>query len=160
MISAVADAPLYTYTFDTSVVPVVPAGPALADWEAALAGVTPGGGTSIGLPLAHMTKAGVRVEQIVLVSDEDENTAPFFADAYEKYSEALKVRPVVITLRVGKWTEKVVQACKKLGVPASTFTFKGDYYALPNVLPLLSQPTQADLLMEIMAHPLPRRRAG
>jgi hypothetical protein len=43
-------------------------------------------------------------------------------------------------------------------VAKSTIT-AGDYYALPNVLPLLSQPSQAELLMEILDYPLPARLA-
>jgi hypothetical protein len=40
------------------------------------------------------------------------------------------------------------------------FEFRGDYYALPNVIPLLSYPSQTELLMEILAYPLPQRRAS
>jgi hypothetical protein len=40
------------------------------------------------------------------------------------------------------------------------FEFRGDYYALPNVIPLLSMPSQAELLMEILSYPLPERKAG
>ena len=43
---------------------------------------------------------------------------------------------------------------------AGVFEFGGDYYALPNVIPLLTMPSQADLLMEILNYPLPERRAG
>ena len=35
--------------------------------------------------------------------------------------------------------------------------FRGDYYALPNVIPLLAMPSQADLLMDILSYPLPSR---
>jgi hypothetical protein len=40
------------------------------------------------------------------------------------------------------------------------FEFRGDYYALPNVIPLLTRPSQAELLMEILNYPLPRRRVS
>ena len=43
-------------------------------------------------------------------------------------------------------------------VPA--FTFKGDYYALTNLIPLLTRPSMLELLMEIMEYPLPRRKAA
>ena len=46
------------------------------------------------------------------------------------------------------------------GVPLNVFEFRGDYYALPNVIPLLTAPSQADLLMEILNYPLPMRRVG
>ncbi len=39
------------------------------------------------------------------------------------------------------------------------YEFKGDYYSLPNVLPLLAMPSQAELVEQIMARELPRRPA-
>ena len=63
-------------------------------------------------------------------------------------------------------------ALEKLGVKATvrivdtsqyqrrvdTFDFTGDYYSLPNLVPLLAQPSKLDLLMEIMNYPLPQRQ--
>jgi len=36
--------------------------------------------------------------------------------------------------------------------------YPADYYALPNLLPLLTRPSRLDLLLEIMAYPLPKRK--
>ena len=41
-----------------------------------------------------------------------------------------------------------------------TFTFAGDYYALPNLLPLLARASRLELLMEILETPLPVRDDG
>jgi hypothetical protein len=38
-----------------------------------------------------------------------------------------------------------------------TFTFAGDYYSLPNLVPLLSRPSRLELLIEILDAPLPVR---
>jgi hypothetical protein len=38
-----------------------------------------------------------------------------------------------------------------------TFTFGGDYYSLPNLVPLLSRPSRLELLLEILETPLPVR---
>ena len=38
-----------------------------------------------------------------------------------------------------------------------TFTFAGDYYSLPNLVPLLSRPSRLELLLEILETPLPVR---
>ncbi len=46
-----------------------------------------------------------------------------------------------------------------LGCQAVRYEFKGDYYSLPNVLPLLAMPSQAELVEQIMARELPRRPA-
>jgi hypothetical protein len=160
MISSVCTAELYCYVFDTAAVQVRPEGRTLAAWESALAGIAPGGGTSIGIGLEALRRAGQRVEQLVLVTDEDENTAPLFQDAYEAYARELGVRPAVAIIRVGAAAYRIEEACKQRGIAVSVFRFEGDYYALPNVLPLLSQPSQMDLLMEILDHPLPVRLAS
>ncbi len=117
-------------------------------------------GTSCGVAVEWMARQGQRVEQFVLVTDEGENTAPWFKDAYQSYSQALQVRPAVTIVKVGQAGTLLEQACRALGVPVNVFEFRGDYYALPNVIPLLTLPSQADLLMEILNYPLPARKAG
>jgi hypothetical protein len=160
MISAVCQADLFAYAFDTIAYPVEPRGPALADWEKALLGVHAGGSTSCGVALEWMARKRQRVEQVVLVTDEGENTAPLFKDAYDAYVREMGVRPAVILVKVGQTTDLLERACKERGIAPNVFEFRGDYYALPNVIPLLSYPSQTELLMEILDYPLPQRRAG
>jgi hypothetical protein len=160
MISAVCRADLFAYAFDNIAYPVEPRGPALADWEKALAGIQAGGSTSCGVALDWMRRKGQRVEQFVFVTDEGENAAPLFQDAYTAYAEALKVRPAVILVRVGHAADMIQRACRQLGVPMNVIEFRGDYYALPNVIPLLTYPSQVELLMEILNYPLPKRKEG
>jgi hypothetical protein len=160
MISAVCAADLFAYAFDTIAYPVVPKGPGLADWEKALLGIHAGGGTSCGVALEWMARQGQRVEQVVLVTDEGENTAPFFKDAYERYAQALNVRPSVTIVKIGQATRVLEQACRERGIPLNVVEFRGDYYALPNVIPFLTAPSQTELLMEILNYPLPERKAG
>src|SRR5262249_41472936 len=136
---------------------VRPAGPTLADWEKALAPLAADGGTSCGAALVRLAEAKRRIEQVVLVTDEGDNTAPLFKDGYSAYAKELGVRPGVIVVRVGWACEIVQQACRTLGVAPQVLTFTGDYYSLPNVIPLLTQPTREELLLEIMEYPLPAR---
>jgi len=160
LVSAVCEADLFAYAFDTIAYPVEPKGKTVGDWEKALLGITAGGGTSCGVAVQWMAQQKQRVEQFVLVTDEGENAAPLFADAYQKYAEALNVKPSVTVVKVGQATDQIETACRKLGVPLNVFEFRGDYYALPNVVPLLTRPSQAELLMEILSYPLPVRRAA
>ena len=44
-------------------------------------------------------------------------------------------------------------------MPVLRYRFTGDYYSLPNLLPLLALPTRAELVEQIMARQLPRRPA-
>src|SRR5262249_36604283 len=49
MVSSVSAQALYVYAFDTLAYPIEAAGPDLAAWEAAIKGITAGGGTSCGV---------------------------------------------------------------------------------------------------------------
>jgi hypothetical protein len=43
-------------------------------------------------------------------------------------------------------------------VAPRAFTFQGDYYSLTNLIPFLTRPSLLELLMEILAYPLPQRQ--
>ena len=48
--------------------------------------------------------------------------------------------------------------CQSEGIGVDVFQFSGDYYSLPNLVPLLTRPSKLDLLIEIMSYPLPKRK--
>ena len=123
-----------------------------------MAGIFAGGSTSCGVSLEWMRRSKQKVEQLVMVTDEAENAAPLFKDAYEAYAREMLVRPTVILVKIGQATNQIEQACTQMGVQMSVFTFAGDYYALPNLVSLLSRPSKLELLMEIMEYPLPSRK--
>ncbi len=158
MISAICEKELYVYAFDTVAYPIERGGDDLASWEKALKGITAGGGTSCGVPLDFMTRKRQYVEQIIVVTDEGENTAPYFVDALAKYREAVQADPNVCFVRTPGAGTQLEEQCRKAGVMCDAFQFTGDYYALPNLVPLLSRPSKLEFLMEIMDYPLPRRQ--
>ena len=157
MISGVTTADLTVYAFDTLAYPITAAGVGLSDWDRAFQHVKANGATSIGCALEALRLKKRAVEQIILVTDEEENTAPHFDDAYEAYRRDLNVAPNVVIVKVGHATEWIERKMRDKGVPTETFTFEGDYYALPNLIPLLSRPSRLELLMEILDTPLPVR---
>jgi hypothetical protein len=158
LISAICEKELYVYAFDTVAYPIERGGDDLASWEKALKGITAGGGTSCGVPLDFMTRKREYVEQIIVVTDEGENTAPLFVDALAKYREAIKADPNVCFVRTPGAGTQLEEQCRKAGIMCDAFQFTGDYYALPNLVPLLSRPSKLELLMEIMDYPLPKRQ--
>jgi hypothetical protein len=160
MISAVCEKELYVYACDTVAYPVERGGDTLASWERALAGIVAGGGTSCGVAIELMRRKGQYVEQVILVTDEEENTAPYFVDALKKYREELKVEPSVVFVRVPRAGNYLQEQCKKAQLPADAYQFNGDYYSLPNLVPLLVRPSRLELLQEILEYPLPVRRAA
>lgn len=157
MISGVTEADLFVYAFDTMPYAVQAQGNELTDWEKAFLHVRAGGGTSIGCALEAMRLKRQVVEQIILVTDEGENSAPYFAETYQAYCQTLNAFPEVVIVKVGHCSDWVETQLKKKQIPVETFTFKGDYYSLPNLIPLLSRPSRLELLLEIMDTPLPVR---
>jgi hypothetical protein len=159
MISSVCQAEFYAYAFDTIAYPIEPDGPHLFQWERALSGFRAGGGTSCGIALEFMRRARQRVEQIIMVTDENENRGPLFRHAYMAYAEQFRIRPSVIFLKIGHSSHRLEAACASLGIAPQVIDFRGDYYALPNVLPMLSYPSLTEMVMQIMGHALPETTA-
>jgi hypothetical protein len=157
MISGISEAELYVYAFDTMPYPVTAKGSELSDWERAFQHIKAGGRTSIGCAVEALRRKKQQVEQIILVTDEGENSSPYFPDAYQTYCREMGALPNVIIVRVGRFYTWVETQLKQKQAPVETFTFGGDYYSLPNLVPLLSRPSRLDLLMEIMEIPLPVR---
>ena len=116
------------------------------------------GGTSIGAPLEVMRLRRQAVEQIVIVTDEGENTAPYFGETYARYAAELQCAPSVLVVKLGQHCDLIERQLRTARVPCETYTFAGDYYALPNLVPLLSRPSRLELLLEIMDTPLPERQ--
>jgi hypothetical protein len=157
LISGVAAGGLYVYAFDTLPYPIQADGTELGDWERAFRHIRAGGSTSIGCALEAMRRKKQAVEQIILVTDEGENSAPRFADVYDVYCRELNVAPNVVILKIGAMTGLIERQLRERQVQVDTFTFAGDYYALPNLVPLLARPSRLELLMEILETPLPVR---
>jgi hypothetical protein len=158
MLSAVCESALYVYAFDTVAYPIERAGDDLASWERAFAGINAGGGTSCGVALEMLRRKKQYVEQLILITDEEENTAPLFVDTLKKYREEVKAEPNVCFVRTPNARTQLEEQCRQAGVACDAFQFTGDYYSLPNLVPLLARPSRLDLLMEILEYPLPERQ--
>jgi hypothetical protein len=158
MIAGVCQAPLYAYAFDTLGYPIQVAGPALAEWERALVGIQAGGGTSCGVAVEMMRRQKQVVEQIIMITDEGENTSPRLVEALQQYRAELKADPHLVFVKTRGASQQLEQECQRERLSFDAYQFSGDYYALPNLLPLLSRPSKLDLLLEIMAYPLPKRK--
>jgi hypothetical protein len=158
MISAVCAGELYVYAFDTLAYPIDRAGSDLAEWGRALKGIAAGGGTSCGAALEALRRKRQYVEQIILVTDEGENTTPFFVDSLQKYRQEVQADPAVYIVRTPGNGNYLEERCKQAGIAVDAFQFTGDYYALPNLIPMLSRPSKLELLMEIMDYPMPARK--
>src|SRR5262249_51821417 len=112
LISAVCTRELYVYAFDAMAHPITPAGPDLAAWEKALRGISAGGSTSCGVAVESLRRKRQNVEQIILVTDEGENAAPFFADALTKYRQDLRAEPTVCIVKTPGAGTQLEEACR------------------------------------------------
>ncbi len=162
LISAVVSADFRVYAFDSAAFEVkteVKDGkrPAHSDWEKAFKLVKANGSTSIGVPLAKMMKERIYVEQIIIVTDEGENSAPFFRDAWKEYAKELNSAPKVIIVAVDGSNPSFVSGLQEQGIEVMRYEFKGDGYSLPNILPLLAMPSKSELVELIMGYDLPKR---
>jgi hypothetical protein len=160
MLGSVCESGLYVYVFDTIAMKIEPTRHDLAAWEKALAGVNAGGGTSCGVAIERMRQKAQYVEQIIMVTDEGENTPPLMVSALQKYREELKADPNVCLVRTRGASDHLEKQCQAAGLSVDAFQFGGDYYALPNLIPMLAQPSRLEMLMEIMEYPLPERKAA
>jgi len=158
MISAVCESDLFVYAFDKLAYPVTPKGKDLAAWDEAFRGLSANGMTSCGVPVEMLRRKKQHVEQIIMVTDEEEYDPPFFVDSLQRYKRELGADPAICLVRVPDSSTKLQDQCKRAGIPVTTFDFSGDYYSLPNLVPLLEPPSELDLMMEIMEFPLPERK--
>lgn len=157
MISTICADKLYVYAFDTMAYEIAGQGGDLAAWERAFRGIKAGGGTSCGVPLANMRRKQQYVEQIIMITDEGENTPPLFVNELAEYKRELKADPSVCLVRTPGGAKHLESQCRTAAIQVDVFQFGGDYYSLPNLIPLLTRPSKMELLMEIMEYPLPTR---
>ncbi len=146
--------------FDNVALPVQAKGTDHSDWHLAFQDIHADGGTSIGAPLAQLTRDQIAVEQIIIVTDGGENAAPFFTAAYAEYQKRMGIAPTVILVGLGAYANRFARQLDEQGIIQVTWEFSGDYYSLPNLLPLLTMPTRAELVEQILAVELPRRPAN
>lgn len=114
------------------------------------------GGTSIGAGIAHAQGKGFIADGIVIVTDGQENGAPFFAHAYPKYCEfAGKDIPVYVYL-IGSAQNTLAYRTKDAGISLEVFDItSADFYSLPNLIATM-RTNRFALSDEIMQTPLLR----
>ena len=162
-ISAIMDAPLYVYAFDTMAYPIKSKSNDLASWDKAFAGIRAGGGTSCGVAIENMRRNKEAVEQIIMITDEGENNSPYFHGTLQLYMSELNVQPSVCFIKTKgsfKTYDMLEQRARNLGLNVDAYDFEGDYYSIPNLIPFLTRPSRMELLMDIMAWEMPQRKSA
>lgn len=160
MVSAICTMDLFVYAFDTMAHRIEVLEDTLVGWEKSFRGIRAGGSTSCGVAIRQMRMRNEYVEQIIFITDEDENSAPYFETEYELYAKEMNIRPSVMFIKLGSFSDHLEDACKKLKIEFDSYEFKGDYYALPSIIPFISKASKLELIEEILAYPLPVRASA
>ncbi len=159
ILAPICEKDLFVYAFDTMAYPIVSKGKELSDWEKAFKGIISSGATSNGVAIDAMIRKNEFVEQIVMVTDQEENTPPLMLQALRAYEKKFEVMPDVLFVNVGRaYRPTLFDQLTREGIMAENYVFTGDYYSLPGLIPLISGGTRLDLLTEIMNFPLPERK--
>lgn len=160
MISTVVKGDFYCWVFDTGAQEKTVKSNSLEEWQKKFAMVKAGCSTSCGAAIDRMARKGQSVEQIIMITDQGENTSPTFEQAMDTYNSKMGFYPRVVFVTCGHYrSSRLVDVCRRRGWDHENFDIpKGaDYYSLPNLLPLISKPGRLDLLDEILSLDLPTR---
>lgn len=156
MVAAVAKGPLVVHTFARESTLLQPERRDYAGWAAAFESLEARGQSSMGAALLTLYKSPQVFDQVILVSDQRENQSPRFLSSLRLLRRRNRwLSFCFVNLDGG--VHLLEADCRRLKVDFQTFNFQGDYYALPNLLPFLAQPSRMAMLMEILDTPLPGR---
>lgn len=157
-VSAICDN-LVVYAVDSMPYKITAKENSVAGWSSSFNGIKAGGWTVISTALRAMIKNNDYVEQILLISDQHEQS-PKFSVAFKEYCAHFNIQPRVVFINCGNFDNRIEGDLQKLGVDTESIVVgKGvDYYSLPGVIDLLSKGSRFDLLMEIMQTELPQRK--
>lgn len=114
----------------------------------------PAGGTPLGAGVALMNRKNEECDTIILITDEGENTPPFFVDEYNKMS----YKPQVIIIRIPtSEAPSLSEHLQREKIPYETVTVeKVDQYSLDQIVRLVGR-SPFDTVIDIMSLDLPQK---
>jgi len=159
MISAVALSELYVYVFDTEPREITVQGKDMASWERAFAGTKANGGTNAGCCFASLARSKRLIDLAMIIKEGGENEAKFPVH-FQNYVRDMGVTPALQMVHIPGDPDKLSGLCAAAGISMDKWEFRGDYTTLPNLIPIVTQVSKLDLVMEIMEFELPKRKAA
>ncbi len=128
-----------------------------AVWKKKLRMQRADGGTDLGACIPAMIRDGVDAEQIVIITDEDENGRPYLYQKMPLFEAKFGHLPNVVIVRIGQDScNKVERTLKTIGVQVDVMDVNNiDKISIPNLLQLLSRKSVFDLIQEIMDLSMP-----
>jgi hypothetical protein len=147
MCSTIATSDLHVYAFDTNSFEIRGKGADFASWERAFAPIRANNATSIGAPFHRLMEK--EVDQVVLITDGEENAPPKFRDMLDRYEKLHHKQVRVIMVKVSTSARTPLEEDMK-DRDMMVIPFDGDYYNLPNVIPLLCSGNNFELVEEVL----------
>jgi hypothetical protein len=148
MCSTIATSDLYVYAFDTNSFEIKAKENNFACWESAFARIRANNATSIGAPFMRLMNR--EIDQVVVITDGEENAPPHFKDMLETYEGLHKKKVRVIMVKVSNNPCTPLEA-DMAGRDMMVIPFDGDYYNLPNVIPLLCAGNNFELVEDVLS---------
>ena len=160
-IAPLCDGNFMVVAFDTHGRVITARDNSLAAWKQAFAVIRAQGGTSVGAGLSTALNGGFMPEQVVIITDEEENNRPYYADTLQRYVEStgLLVNTYIINLKSYYSASNTVTASlAQAGLPCEKFEVgSNDYYILDQLGGLLAGKKGTSLVDLILQRQLPRR---
>lgn len=140
--------------FDTVAHEVVSDDDSLSSKEAAYKRVRANGMTSIGSALQHALKRGFVPEQVVLITDMEENTAPTITNVLRGMEPGQRPHMIILSVgrRGGMWRQRVGDILAAIGglTTIDELEVGSDTYTLDALLPLLTGPGVATMVDRVL----------
>ncbi len=162
-IAPLCDGAFAVVAFDTNGRVITSRDNSLAGWQVAFRMIRANGGTSAGAGLSTALSAGFMPEQVVVITDEDENQRPFYADVLQQYVEqtGLMVNTYVISLPMNYFIVRHNGLSRSLvaaHLPCERFEIdSSDYYVLDQISQMLTGKKGTTLVDLILQRQLPYR---
>jgi len=115
------------------------------------------GPSSPGAALQALMDEKRAVEQILLLTDGNENSAPFFVPVYRAYQSTMLISPHIVVIKMGHSSDGLQNKLSTAGISHTIFTFGEDGMFLDQLIMILAGPTQTEMVDEIINTPLPVR---
>ena len=147
---------VYLVFFDSGPMTVDVTGLSLDQIMKATRHIGTGSATSIGCGLARMLAEKIELDGIAIVSDGEENTAPYFPDVYRKYCDTFQKDLPVYFYDCDGGRDNLSARMNTAGIEMQKFDLRHgrtDYYAIPNLVQSMRSSTYS-LVDEILATPL------
>ena len=133
-----------------------------SSWDKKLKMFNASGGTVPSSVLKLLESSNRFIEQMIIVTDEGENTHNDFAKSLQKYGEKFGSMPNIVIARItgGYGCDKRMEnSLKKIGVNVEIVDCdKIDSVSIPNLIRLLSKKSIFDLIQEILNFELPVKK--